>query len=220
MISHIIMLDHQPLPGIVRALRFYLMFLFLWQSLFRVSDSAMNVLFIFFAMFLSLFLAAVPSNEIRNFVNSLPRTIAAAKRVIGRGSDIFRKYVSCPKCHSLYSLELCKVTLPNKSITSRKCSYVKFPDHPHRIQKSPCDVLLMKTVRTSSGTTSLYPRQMFCYQSVIHTLRSFFLRQGFSELTELWQRRTSSSDRLSDVYDGKVWNEFLNPGGRPFLSLP
>ena len=72
------MLDHQPLPGIVRALRFYVMFLFLWQSMFRVSDSAMNVLFTFFAMFLTLVLAAVPSNEIHNFVNSLPRTTAAA----------------------------------------------------------------------------------------------------------------------------------------------
>ena len=159
---------HQPSPSTVRAVRFYVMFLLLWQSLCRVSDSGMNILFLFLAMFLSLVLAAVPSNKIQNFVNLLPRTVSAAKRVIGQGSDMFRKYVSC---HSLYSMDLCKVTLPDKSITSRKCSYVKFPHHPHRIQRSPCDVMLMKTVRTSSGTTSLYPRQIFCYQSIIQSLR-------------------------------------------------
>lgn len=25
---------------------------------------------------------------------------------------------------------------------------------------------------------------------------------------------------MSDVYDGRIWKEFLNPKGLPFLSLP
>ena len=203
-------LDHQPSPSTVRAVRFYVMFLLLWQSLCRVSNSGMNI---FLAMFLSLVLAAVPSDEIQNFVNLLSRTVLAA-----RGSLV--KEVTCFANHSLYSMDLCKVTLPDKSITSRKCSYVKFPHHPHRIQRSPCDVMLMKTVRTSSGTTSLYPQQIFCYQSIIQSLRNFFLRPGFTEQTELWRRHTSSPGTLSDVYDGIVWSEFLNLRGHPFLSLP
>ncbi len=59
-----------------------------------------------------------------------------------------------------------------------------------------------------------------CYQSIIQCLRTFFLRPGFTEQIELWRRRTNELGKLSDVYDGKVWNEFLNIRGRPFLSLP
>ncbi len=66
--DHPFVLD--PSPGTVRAVRFYVMFLLLWQSLCRVSDSGMNV---FLAMFL------VPGNQIRNFVSLLPRTVAAGR---------------------------------------------------------------------------------------------------------------------------------------------
>ena len=138
------------------------MFLLTWQSLFKVSDSGMNVLFLFLAMFLSLVISAIPNAKLQNLVKVLPRTIARAKKMVGFNCDLFRKYVSCPKCHSLYSLDLCKITLPNKTVVSHKCSYVQFRHHR---QRSPCNTVLMKTIRTSAGTTSLYPRQMFCYQS-------------------------------------------------------
>ena len=117
-------------------------------------------------------------------------------------------------------MDTCKIVLPNKSLESRSCSYVRFPNHPHPHFRKPCDVLLLKNVRTSAGTVSLYPRQLFCYKSVIDSLKVLISRPGFYEKCELWRTRLVPEDSLMDIYDGKFWKEFLNPGGIPFLSLP
>ena len=77
----------------------------------------------------------------------------------------------------------------------------------------------MKTMRTSAGTTTLYPKQMFCYMSVIKSLSEMGVRPRFIEKCEEWRLR-SHEGLLSDVYYGKAWNEFLNPDGMPFLSVP
>lgn len=78
----------------------------------------------------------------------------------------------------------------------------------------------MKTVRTSCGTTSLYPRQMYCYKSVVESLKELIIRPGFIEKCEAWRSRNIASSTLGDIYDGQVWKDFLNPDGIPFLSLP
>ena len=78
----------------------------------------------------------------------------------------------------------------------------------------------MKTMRTSAGTTTLYPRQMFCYKSVIESLRQMVLRPGWIERCEKWRLHKDQEGVLRDIYDGKVWKEFLNPNGVAFLSVP
>lgn len=110
--------------------------------------------------------------------------------------------------------------MPNKTVESERCSYVKFPNHPQRARRRPCNTLLMKTVRTSSGTTSLYPQQMYCFKSIIESLKEMIKRPGFVEKCEAWRSREVANDVLEDIYDGKVWKQFLNPGGVPFLSVP
>ena len=142
----------------LRNLRFYVMFLFMWQTLFRVSDAGMSALFVYLAMLLVLVLSTIENPDIQAFIQMLPRSCLAAKKLIGIAGDPFSKYVSCPKCHSLYSIDSCKITLPDKTITSRFCSHVNFPHHPHFRRRSPCNTQLMTTIRTSAGTTSLYPR--------------------------------------------------------------
>ena len=39
------------------------------------------------------------------------------------------------------------------------------------------------------------------------------------ECCELWRKR-DKSDELEDSFDGKVWNDFMNPQGVPFLCQP
>lgn len=116
-------------------------------------------------------------------------------------------------------MKKCTVVLPNKSVVSTRCSYVMFPNHPQRTRRRPCNTILMKTVRTSCGTTSLYPRQMYCYKSVIESLKELILRPGFIEKCEAWRSRNVGGG-YGDIYDGKIWRDFLNPDGIPFLSLP
>ena len=203
-----------------RLIRSYIMFLFTWQTLFRVSDTGMGVMFVFIAVLLGLLVSRLNITTLSDFVELLPRSVTAAKKFIGHFSDEFSKYASCPKCHSIYALDTCKITQPDKTIASRTCSFIEFPNHPHASRRKRCDTPLMKKIRTSFGNTSLYPRQLYCYQSVIDSLKTLVQRPGFIEKCELWRKRLVHNNVLSDIYDGRVWKSFLNPEGVPFLSLP
>ena len=194
--------------------RAYIMFLFMWQALFRVSDTGMSILLFFIAKFLAL----IPVSQ--RVVDQLPQTIATAKKLIGTDRDRFSKYASCPKCHTIYPLDSCKLVLGDKSVQSRLCCHIEFPNHPQVHRRCPCDTLLMKTVRTSSGTTSLRAKQLYCYRSLIESLKQFLMRPDFVTKCEAWRKRPKVEGLLNDIYDGRVWNDFMSPNGIPFLSVP
>ena len=78
----------------------------------------------------------------------------------------------------------------------------------------------MKTVKTRAGTTALYPRRLYCYRSIIESVKEMLTRRDFFRKCESWRTRKTGSDTLADIYDGSVWKEFANPGGISFLSLP
>ncbi len=78
----------------------------------------------------------------------------------------------------------------------------------------------MKTVRTFAGTAYLYPRQIYCYNSLINALKEKVYPPGFVDKCEAWRSRVPPQDILEDVFDGKIWKDFMHPGGIPFLSLP
>ena len=134
----------------------YVMFLFMWQALFRVSNTGMSILHFFIAKFFTL--VPVP----QRFVEQLPQNITAAKKLIEIECDNFTKYASCPKCHTLYLLDSCRLVSSDKSMRSRLCCHIKFPNHPKAHKRHPCDTPLMKIVRTVSGTTSLHAKQLYC----------------------------------------------------------
>ena len=80
--------------------------------------------------------------------------------------------------------------------------------------------MLMKKVKSSAGTTSLYPRQLFWYKSIIDSLKALMAWATFLQSCELWRNRQKFDNTLTDVYDSKVWRDFLDPGGILYLSLP
>ena len=155
------------------------MFLFTWQRIFRISDTGMGVLFLFFATFIGLLVSLFGLNHISEFVKHLPKTVLQARKFVGHYRDNFTKYVSCPKCHYVYDMDICKIRMPDKSIQSRKCTFVKFPNHPQRVHQKRCDAVLMKSIKTSAGTTILYPHQTFCYRSIIGALQDFMKKNKF-----------------------------------------
>lgn len=97
---------------------------------------------------------------------------------------------------------------------------MKFPNHPQPAHRKKCDAMLMKSVKTSAGTTVLQPHQIFCYRSIIDALQDCIKRPNFVQQCELWRNRNIQQGTLSDVYDGKVWKEFMDPDQTPFLSVP
>ena len=154
------------------------------------------------------------------FANTLPKTLHLAKKILGPRRDMFLKHTTCPKCKSLYNTEDCRIVLPDKTVVSKKCSHVEFPLHPQLARRRPCETVLLKTVRTSAGTTFLYPRNLFCYKELTGSLYDFVSRPDFIDQCELWRNRQVAIGVYSDVYDGKVWEEFQVHEGVPFLSVP
>ena len=57
----------------VRLIRVYVMFLFTWQSMFRVSDAGMNILFLFIAVILSLIVSFLPVENLERFIQLPPK---------------------------------------------------------------------------------------------------------------------------------------------------
>lgn len=46
------------------------------------------------------------------------------------------------------------------------------------------------------------------------------MRPGFIEHCELWRNQSKETGKFRDIYDGKIWSDFLEYDGKPFLSLP
>ena len=132
-----------------------------------------------------------------------------------------KKFVYCPSCHSLYKVEECIIKNSSGELVSQRCIFKKFPNHPQVQHRSICNMLLMKKFKLTSGKVSLQPHLVFCYKSIIETLQELVKRQGFQEMCESWRQdnQSCSNGVYRDIYDGKVWNDFLAPNDIPFLSV-
>ena len=207
----------KPLDLHQRMIESYLMFLFLWQSVFRVSDVGLGVVLSFIAMFVMLLGTALRLEVLK----ILPKTVHAGRKLLVKTTDSFAKIVSCAKCSTLYMMDKCIVTNRDGSKTSKNCTHIKFKNHPQQFRRTvTCNTPLMKSVKTFSGTSYLYPRQMYCYKSITKYIQNKLCTPDFIEQCELWRTRRGIADRYEDIFDGNIWREFLNPKGTPFLSLP
>lgn len=187
--------------------------MFKWQSLFHVSDAGIEVLFLLLAMFISLLGRVLLSDSISSFAKKLPTTLYMAKTLTNSNKESFVRYVTCPKCKFLYKTEHSRLKLPDKTLVSRKCEFTEYPHYPFPAYCVPC-----KQVKTSAG--KLYPRQIFCYKSLIEFLNKMIRRNDFVSKCELWRNRKRKVGVYSDIYDGKVWEDFLEYDSVPFLSVP
>ena len=190
----------------------------MFQALFRLSDTAMNVLFTFFAMFFATLVEHVPSLP-QSFVSNLPKTKRAACSVV-ISSQSLKKFVCCASCHAIYHWEECIVQNEDGQKESKLCTFKEFPDHPQSQHRNQCGHALMKAVKSSQGQLKLYPQLIYCYCSVIESLRGMIRKTDFIEKCEHWRERMTTDGKYYDVYDGKVWKDFMTVNDVPFLSAP
>ena len=182
----------------------------MFQTLFRVSDNAISVLFKMFVRELARIVRKDRGN-LESVCELLPQDIQRARLCVSANRDNFRKYTCCPKCFSLYW---------KFSSDSLQCTYVQFPQHPRRHHRNAGGSHLYKEVKFSSGKVTHYPFLTFCYKSVTESLQDMLTRQHFLKHCEAWRSRKVNEGEYGDVYDGKVWKEFAKYDGQPFLSLP
>ena len=110
-------------------------------------------------------------------------------------------------------------------ILSKLCNYVAFSNHPQQSKRKQCRQAILKKVELSSGRRFLYPFKIFCYQSLKSCMQSFSMRPEVFQQCDHWRKRTtladgSSPDVIKDLYDGRLWKEFMTVDGLPFLIAP
>ena len=196
-------------------LRLYTFFLFMFQTLFRVSDILLKFISMFF-LSVGKRVSSLPAN----FTSALPDSLYSARKFSSTTRDQFKRYVCCPTCNALYSFEDCVIKLANGQMEPKTHSYIRFPTHPQRQHRKPCGTSLLKRVKTKSGRITLYPRFVYCYKSIIESLQEMLQQPDFLRKCELWRSEKRNPGEFTDVYDGDIWKEFLQPDGVPFLSVP
>ena len=205
--------QHNPYFSFVSV---YTFFLLMFQTLFRLSDAALNVLFNFFALFLSS-LSHISIKLPEALLAELPKNVQDAHLLIGSKRKSLKHYICCPNCHSIYERESCCAIGKNGEVES--LTYVKFPSHPQLHHRTKCNTQLMKRIKLQSWKISLQPHFVYPYKSLIESLQEMITRKVFLESCEMWRERDVNVSIYSDVYDGYIWQDFLSPEGIPFLSL-
>ena len=95
-----------------------------------------------------------------------------------------------------------------------RCQHVAYPNHPHSHYRKQCKQPLMKICKSKS-TTFLRPFKNYCHKSIIKSLRMLLARPNFLQNCEQWRQCEVNTELLGDIYDGKVWKEFLDFTSRP-----
>lgn len=133
----------------------------------------------------------------------IPTKISTARAMVNysSASSGVSRFLVCSLCRSVYD---------TGSLHTRLCPFVRFANNPHR-QERPCGNSLFVG-------SSLKPVLEFPYNSIVETLKKFFVRPNFETEIEQWRGRYVEEGVLYDIYDGRVWNEMVDSAGEPFVN--
>ena len=184
-------------------------FILLFQTKFYISDSAIECLLKFMQKFLQVL--GYFSDHIASLAKQVPSSTYQLKQQ-AQFKNEFRKYVVC---HSIYDSLDCFTTVGSTRM-SKLCMFTEFPNHPHARLRQQCSQQFLKTVEFMSRKQILYPFKVYCYNPLILALRELFNRPSFYESCCEWKSR-ERKECLEDIYDGKLWEDFLTVNGEPFL---
>lgn len=149
--------------------------------------------------------------NLTEIATNFPRTLYTLKKKLDIKSDL-TQYCVCPACHTLYK----------EKDYFRKYDHIEFPNHPHALYRQKCGTELMKSIKIEKNY-KLVPQKIYVYNSITNTLQKFISRPGFIESCETWRKANSSDGFMTDVYDGKLWQEewkeYLKVPGNLLLML-
>lgn len=187
--------EHKETRDNCTELRALLLFLLLWQSVFKVADRALIILLKFFKIFLTSVGKLLQAEALLNFAKIIPGTLYMIEKNLGLQKDSFIKYAVCPKCKTLYDFDKCIRRKPNGETVSAKCSHVDSPRHPQKTGGQICGTVFMKTMRSRTGKPFLYPKQVYCFKKVTDSLQDLITNPNFLENCEKWKRPFCSDTR-------------------------
>ena len=193
-----------------KLVRWICLFLSCWEYSFNITDSALEFVLKFLKLFFQVF---QPTDDIvlDTFCNTFPGTLYSFHKCLSFENSYFKKYVVCIKCCTLYDIEQCTVNDRGEK-ESKKCSFIKCPNHLLKQYRKQCCQLLMKSVKSPSGKSILLPLKTYCYRSLKKSLELLLSRDGFEIDCEKWRNLEKDSEVLADVYDGNIWKTFSSNG--------
>ncbi|OBZ80176.1 hypothetical protein A0J61_11775, partial [Choanephora cucurbitarum] len=112
-------------------------------------------------------------------------------------SASIKQYASCTTCHAIHPFD----TAEEKQTIQQQ---PKCLDEGLFLNSPACQTSLL--ARNQYGT--LAPVRTFFSNSLINTLKTFFMRDEFADRIQQWKQRQVLPDTLSDIYDGDVWKTF------------
>lgn len=129
---------------------------------------------------------------------------------MGLDCDKFTKYFVCPKCDTIYKFEDCYFERFGRT-EIRKCSHIAQPNHRQVFRRKECGEALLKDLLLKDYILVIY---------IIYILKKFISRSEFTMNCELWRKRKVPSNFLTDIFDGRVWKDFMYIDNEPFLAAP
>lgn len=150
------------------------------------------------------------------FCAMFPTSLFVLRKLVHLDRDDFVKYVVCPKCSYLYNPSDCTQRIGEK-IVAKCCTHKAFKKGKGAKE---CGARLAKRVVLADGKECFYPFKVYCFNSVINQVESLLKRPNFAQKCEQWRERDCEDGVYSDVYDGKVWKDFMTFNGKDFLNSP
>ncbi|EXX58557.1 hypothetical protein RirG_196880 [Rhizophagus irregularis DAOM 197198w] len=176
-----------------------LIWIFKYQARFRLPDVAIDSLVKFFQQLLM----DADKTRFKDFLTSL---YTASKLLqIGKQS---KTYTVCPSCNTLYN------TAEVVAEERFNCTHVEFPMQPKR---KPCGMELTEQVLLGDGHKR-QPKLLFPLPSLKMQINSLYQRLGFQQQLRKWTNRYIDNGMLADVYDGKIWKNFLDVSNVPYFT--
>ena len=196
------------------------MFISVWQLSFGISNAAITVLLAFLQSFFNLI--TLCTAHISSSLLGCPKTQKTAQKIIGFTCPSFERYVVCPKCNSIYNLEDCIIVQPGGKVMSATCKHLEYPNHPQAHYRKPCGFELLRAVKRHKSKASLEAKKQYCYQHLNDAIGLLINRPDFLSKCEQWRNTYKDRDPelLTDIYDGRIWEELQTLDGKGFLSLP
>ena len=122
----------------------FMSFLFMWQSVFNVTERALKALLSFLKYVILTLGLAFQNHQLTAMSDHIPVTIKKAEKLLGIDDRGIINYVVSKKCHSVYGYEDCVKEKHNGMVETELCSYVKYPNHRHQSKRKPCQSPLFK----------------------------------------------------------------------------
>lgn len=158
----------------------------------------------------------VNENEL---LQQFPQSFNMGLSVLGLKVDEYVQYTVCSKCDSVYELAACTARDSFGNLVTKHCAHVTFPNHPMHTRRRQCGTPLLQTVHIKNNTT-FRPLKIYVYHPISTALSCLFNRTGFAAMCEHWRHRHKHTDYMTDVYDGRLWQEWQVMNGQDFLASP